>query len=194
MVTIEQAGAFVHPNALCEADAVGIGTRIWAFAHVMSGAQIGEGCNICDGAFVEGKVRLGNRVTVKNQAMIFDGVSVDDDVFLGPGVTFTNDLHPRAFIKRDGDALLATLVRHGATLGARVTVVCGVTIGEYSFAGAGAVIAADVPAHALVVGIPARQVGWVCRCGERLTSDLVCPSCGSRFAESAEGLAPAEEE
>lgn len=189
MVTMACTGVFIHPNALCESETVGRGTRIWAFAHVMHGAEIGEGCNVCDGAYIEGDVRVGDRVTVKNQVMIFDGVDIADEVFLGPGVTFTNDLRPRAFIKRSGDALLTTRVCRGVTLGARTTVVCGVTVGEYAFAGAGAVIVTDVRAHALVVGSPARQIGWVCSCGERLSDTLICESCGRSFAESSDGLA-----
>lgn len=188
MVTMEPRDVFIHPNALCESDSIGSGTRIWAFAHVMPGAQIGAGCNICDGAYVEGRVRIGDRVTVKNQVMIFDGVEIADEVFLGPGVTFTNDLRPRAFIKRTGDALLGTRILRGATLGAHTTVVCGNTIGEYAFAGAGSVIAKNVPAHALVVGSPARQIGWVCVCGTRLAEDLVCSECGRAFAKDQDGL------
>lgn len=189
MVTMRERGVLVHPNALCDSEAVGVGTRIWAFAHVMPGAQVGEGCNICEGAYIEGDSRIGDRVTVKNQVMIFDGVDIADDVFLGPGVTFTNDLRPRAFIKRCGEALLRTEICRGATLGARTTVICGVTVGEYAFAGAGAVIVTDVQAHALVVGSPARQIGWVCSCGERLPDTLICESCDKRFAESPDGLA-----
>lgn len=187
-MTKKSAGVFIHPNALCESEAVGSGTRVWAFAHVLHGSEIGEGCNICDGAYVEGGVRIGDRVTVKNQVMIFDGVDIGDDVFLGPGVTFTNDLRPRAFIKRAGDGLLSTRVCRGATLGARTTVVCGVTIGEHAFAGAGSVIAKDVPAHALVVGNPARQVGWVCVCAARLPDDLVCAQCGTAFSLQHDGI------
>lgn len=190
MTTTERSSVYIHPNALCESDSIGAGTRVWAFAHVMAGARIGAGCNICDGAYIEGGVRIGDRVTVKNQVMIFDGVDISDDVFLGPGVTFTNDLRPRAFIKRSGSALLKTHVRTGATLGARTTVVCGATIGEYAFAGAGSVIAKDVPAHALVVGSPARQIGWVCVCGTRLRNDLVCETCGNDFSEGSRGLSP----
>ncbi|WP_230207721.1 acyltransferase [Microlunatus sp. Gsoil 973] len=120
--------------------------------------------------------------------MIFDGVDIADDVFLGPGVTFTNDLRPRAFIKRSGDALLTTHVRRGATLGARTTVVCGVTVGEYAFAGAGTVIAKDVPPHAFIVGAPARRIGWVCVCAARVSDNLACTECGRVFAEWQDGL------
>lgn len=177
-------GVFVHPQGLCESEHVGAGTRIWAFAHVLGGASVGSDCNICDGAFVENGAVVGDRVTVKNQVMIFEGVTVEDEVFLGPGVIFTNDMRPRAAIKRSGDALVPTLVRHGATLGAGTVVVCGNTVGEFAFAGAGSVIARDVPSYAFVVGNPARQKGWVCVCGERLPADLVCPECRRRYGET----------
>jgi acetyltransferase-like isoleucine patch superfamily enzyme len=169
---------FVHPQGLCESDDVGPGTRVWAFAHVLPGARIGAGCNVCDGAFVEGGVVLGDRVTVKNATLLFDGVTCEDEVFLGPNVVFTNDLRPRAAIRRGRGELLATLVRWGATLGAGTVVVCGVTIGPFAFCAAGSVVTHDVPAHALVAGNPARQRGWVCRCGERLDR-LTCPRCGT---------------
>lgn len=175
------SGVLVHPQGLCEAESVGAGTRVWAFAHVLPGAIVGTDCNVCDAAYIEGGAVVGNRVTVKNQVLIFEGVTIQDDVFLGPAVVFTNDLRPRAHIKRGGDALLPTLVRHGATLGAGVVVVCGTTIGANAFIGAGAVVAKDVPAHAFVVGNPGRVIGWVCTCGERLPDDLRCVNCGRRF-------------
>ena len=175
-------GVFVHPAGICESDSVGAGTRVWAFAHVLPGAVVGSNCNICDGAYVEGGASLGNRVTVKNQVLVFEGVTIEDDVFLGPAVVFTNDLRPRAHIKRGGDALLPTLVRQGATLGAGVVVVCGTTIGANAFIGAGTVVARDVPAHAFLVGNPGRRIGWACTCGERLPDSLVCTDCGRHFA------------
>lgn len=177
---------FVHPHGICESDQVGDRTRVWAFAHILGGAKVGSDCNVCDGAFIEGGASVGNRVTVKNQVMIFEGVHVADEVFLGPGVIFTNDLRPRAHIKRHGDALLETHVERGATLGAGVVVVCGVTIGAHAFVGAGAVVTRDVPPHAFVAGNPARQKGWVCICGERLAADLLC-ECGRRYGLASEG-------
>lgn len=172
---------FVHPDGRCESNDVGAGTRVWAFAHVLAGAVVGEGCNICDGAFVESGAVVGNGVTVKNQVMIFEGVTIEDEVFLGPGVIFTNDMNPRAFIKKHGDELLPTVVRRRATVGAGSVVVCGTTIGEYAFIGAGAVVTRDVPAHAFVVGSPGRVIGWACECGLRLSDDLKC-SCGRQWA------------
>jgi acetyltransferase-like isoleucine patch superfamily enzyme len=180
-------GVFVHPRGLCESDEVGHGTRVWAFAHVLAGARIGRDCNICDGAFIENGVSIGDRVTVKNQVMIFEGVDVADDVFLGPGVIFTNDLRPRAHIKRHGAELQTTKVLEGATLGAGVVVVCGVTIGEHAFVGAGAIVAKDVPPCGFVVGNPARLIGWACICGERLPDDLRC-ACGRAYERQGNGL------
>lgn len=171
------ARVFVHPSGLCESADVGSGTWVWAYAHILPGATVGRDCNICDGAFIEGGATVGDRVTVKNQVLIFQGVTVEDDAFLGPGVTFTNDLRPRAHIKRGGSALLPTVVQQGATLGAGVIVVCGTTIGANAFVGAGSVITHDVPPHGFMVGNPARQMGWVCRCGTRLSADLQCAEC-----------------
>jgi acetyltransferase-like isoleucine patch superfamily enzyme len=183
---------FVHDKALCESDDVGPGTRVWAFAHVMKGAKVGAECNIGDHAFIEGGAVIGDRVTVKNCVLVWDKVTVEDEVFLGPNMVFTNDLMPRAAVKGGRDAWLPTLVRRGATIGANATIVCGITIGTQAFVGAGSVVVHDVPAHALVVGNPARRTGWVCACGERLGADLVC-GCGRRYRLVSEeaGLAPA---
>ena len=178
---------FVHPQALCESDQVGDGTRVWAFAHVMNGAVIGDGCNVCGGAFVETGAVVGNRVTIKNNVLIWDKVTVEDDVFLGPNVVFTNDMSPRAAFKKGTDAFLPTLVRRGASIGANATIVCGTTIGEGAFVGAGSVVTRDVPAYALVAGNPARHLGWICACGERLGDDLVC-ACGRTYTENTSGL------
>lgn len=183
-------GVFVHPAAICESTSVGSGTRVWAFAHVLAGAVVGADCNICGGAFVEGGVRLGRNVTVKNGVMLFSGVSVGDDVFLGPNCVFTNDLRPRAAVKKRPEDLMPTEVADGATIGANATVVCGTRIGRHSFVAAGAVVAADVPDHALVAGNPARVAGWVCSCGERLDASLTC-TCGRSWTRSGAGLVPA---
>jgi UDP-2-acetamido-3-amino-2,3-dideoxy-glucuronate N-acetyltransferase len=178
---------FVHPHGLCESDQVGQRTRVWAFAHVLPGARIGADCNICDHVFVEGGAVIGDRVTVKNAVLVWDGVTVEDEVFLGPNMVFTNDLRPRAAFKKGPDGLVGTVVRRGATIGANATVVAGIEIGSQAFVAAGAVVIRDVPAHALVAGNPARRIGWVCTCGERLQGEprdagpLACAACGRRY-------------
>jgi acetyltransferase-like isoleucine patch superfamily enzyme len=180
-------GIHIHPHALVEADEIGAGTRVWAFAHLLPGAVVGSDCNICDHAFVEGGARVGDRVTVKNAVLIWTGVTVEDDVFLGPNMVFTNDMNPRAHVKKGPEALERTLVREGATIGANATIRCGATVGAHAFVGAGTMVLDDVPAHALVVGNPARQIGWVCRCGVRLDGELACPDCGRRYQPAAAG-------
>jgi acetyltransferase-like isoleucine patch superfamily enzyme len=180
---------FVHPHALCESDDVGPRTRIWAFAHVMKGAHVGADCNVGDHAFIESGARVGDRVIVKNRALIWDKVTIEDEVFVGPAAVFTNDWNPRVAFKNPPERFLPTLVRRGATIGANATVVCGVTIGAQAFVGAGSVVVRDVPAHALVVGNPARRTGWVCACTRKLSRELRC-ACGRRYrlADAKAGL------
>lgn len=178
---------FVHPAGLCESSDVGPGTRVWAFAHVMAGAVVGPDCNICDHSFVEGGVTIGRNVTVKNGVLLFAGVTVEDDVFLGPNCVFTNDLRPRAFIKRPTAEFLPTLIARGATIGAGAVIVCGHTVGQFAMVAAGAVVASDVPAHALVAGNPARRRVWICECGEKLDGALACAADGRRYRERADG-------
>jgi UDP-2-acetamido-3-amino-2,3-dideoxy-glucuronate N-acetyltransferase len=173
----DSANVFVHPNALCESTEIGAGTRVWAFAHVMKGARIGADCNIGDHAFIEGGAVLGDRVTVKNQVMVWEGVTIAADVFLGPGMAFTNDRHPRSprmegvpavaarYAEKAG-WLASTTVEKGVSIGARAVICPGVTIGAYAMVAAGAVVTRDVPAHAMVAGNPAEQKGWVCVCGK----------------------------
>jgi UDP-2-acetamido-3-amino-2,3-dideoxy-glucuronate N-acetyltransferase len=174
---------FVHPKALVD-DGVKIGarTRVWAFAHLVQGAFIGADCNICDHTFVEGKVRIGNRVTLKCGVYLWDGVTLQDDVFIGPAVAFTNDLTPRS--KVYPRAFLKTLVRKGASIGANATLLPGLTIGKWAMIGAGAVVTRDVPDYALVVGNPARFASWICACGMKLTlnqKNKAGCSCGRHY-------------
>lgn len=172
---------YAHPKALVETDEIGSGTRIWAFAHIMPGARVGSNCNVGDHTFVESGVALGDNVTVKNGVAIWDGVTAENNVFIGPNVVFTNDRNPRALVKKTKEQFLPTRIREGASLGANVTVVCGITIGRHAFAGAGAVLTKDVPDYAMVVGNPAQPVGFMCECGEKLRDDLTC-ACGHKFA------------
>jgi len=181
-----KASYFVHPHALVEADDIGAGTRIWAFAHVMKGAVVGNDCNICDHAFIESNVMIGNGVTIKNGVAIWDGVTLADHVFVGPNAVFTNDLSPRAEVKKGRESFMHTEVREGASIGANATIVCGVVINQYAFVGAGTVVIRDIPPYAVVVGNPARQIGFMCQCGERLPESLTCV-CGSCFEHDSTG-------
>ncbi len=179
------AQAWVHPSAVVDPGAsLGQGTKVWHFCHVMAGAVIGERCMLGQNCFVAGGVRLGDGVRVQNNVSLYEGVELEDDVFCGPSVVFTNVTHPRAFVSRR-EAFEKTLVRRGASLGANATVLPGVTVGEYAFVGAGAVVTSDVAPFALVVGVPARAVGWVSRAGERLTFDDagsgVCPRTQTHY-------------
>ncbi len=186
----------MHPQALVESEIVGPGTRIWAFAHVMHGAQIGARCNICDHVFIETGAIVGNGVTVKNGVAIWDRVTVEDDVFLGPNCVLTNDLNPRASRHKSRAELAETRIGANATVGANATIVCGVRIGRGAFIGAGAVVVRSIPDFALVVGNPARQTGWMCICAEKLKlpavapkgSSATCEKCGCKFTLKDEGL------
>jgi len=199
-VQSRDAAVFVHPRALCESEQVGAGTRIWAFAHVMSDARVGKDCNIGDHAFLESGATLGDGVVVKNGAMIWDGVTIEDEVFIGPGVMFTNDRFPRsrrspAAMRRYAHAenwREPTLVRRGASIGARAVILCGITVGAYACVAAGAVVTHDVPEHALIAGHPARAIGWVCACGLRLAKALRCEACARAYVLQGEHLSIAE--
>ncbi len=158
---------FIHPTAIVEEGArIGEGTRIWHFVHIRKGAKIGKNCNIGKGVYIDVNVEIGNNVKIQNFVSIYRGVKIEDDVFIGPHATFTNDLYPRSF--NEDWELVPTLVKKGASIGANATIVCGITIGEYAMIGAGAVVTKDVPPFGLVYGNPARLRGFVCYCGRRL--------------------------
>ena len=180
-------GYTVHPSAIVDAGAqIGEGSRVWHFVHVCGGARIGERCSLGQNVFVGNDVRIGDNVKIQNNVSVYDAVTLEDDVFCGPSMVFTNVYNPRSAVTRK-DEYRRTLVKKGATLGANSTIVCGTTIGEYAFVGAGAVVNRDVPAFALMVGVPARQVGWMSRFGERLdlplkgNAETKCPNTGERY-------------
>ena len=177
----------IHPSAIVDAGAqLGERTRVWHFAHVCAGARIGDDCSLGQGVYVGNDVLIGRNVKVQNNVSVFDAVTLEDDVFCGPGMVFTNVHNPRAAVTRKNE-YRRTLVRQGATLGANCTIVCGVMVGRYAFVGAGAVVSRDVPDFALMMGVPARQAGWMSRHGERLSfadsvnGEAVCPATGEHY-------------
>jgi UDP-2-acetamido-3-amino-2,3-dideoxy-glucuronate N-acetyltransferase len=177
--------AFVHETSVIdERVAIGAGTRIWLFCHVLADSVIGSGCNIGQNVMIGPGARIGERCRIQNNVSIYPGVTLEDDVFCGPSCVFTNVINPRAEIDRKAE-FRPTLVRRGATIGANATILCGVTLGSYCFVGAGAVVTRDVPDFALVVGNPARRIGWMSRAGGRLDKALTCPLTGRRHRLTA---------
>ena len=177
----------IHPTAIVDEGAiVGDDTRIWHWVHVSGGATIGRGCSLGQNVFVGNTVRIGNNVKIQNNVSVYDNVTLEDDVFCGPSMVFTNVTNPRAHVSRKSE-YRDTVVKRGATLGANCTIVCGVTVGEFAFVGAGAVVNRDVPAYALVVGVPAVRIGWMSAHGERLalpadgSGEASCPATGTRY-------------
>ena len=182
------APAWHHDTAIIDDGAqLGPGTKVWHFSHVCAGARIGARCSLGQNVFVGNDVVIGSGVKIQNNVSVYDAVTLEDDVFCGPSVVFTNVYNPRAAVSRKHE-YLRTVVKRGATLGANCTIVCGATVGEYAFIGAGAVVNKDVPAYALVVGVPARQIGWMSEYGEQLDlplhgeSEATCPHTGARYA------------
>ena len=182
---------FAHESAYVDPGAtVGTGTRIWHFCHVMPGAVIGERSSLGQNVVVMPGTRIGNNVKIQNNVSIYEGVILEDDTFCGPSCVFTNVVNPRSHVSRKAE-YRQTLVRRGTSIGANATIVCGVTLGEYSFVGAGAVVTSDVPDFALMVGVPARRVGWMCQCGERLQVEAgraACGVCGATYEERQAAL------
>ena len=177
----------IHPSAIVDDGAqLGDGCRVWHFVHISAGAHIGRGCSFGQNVYVGNDVRIGDNVKIQNNVSVYDAVTLEDDVFCGPSMVFTNVYNPRAAVVRK-DEYRRTLVRRGATLGANCTIVCGVTIGQHAFVGAGAVVNRDVPDFALMLGVPARQAGWMSRFGERLplppqgSGEAVCAHTGDRY-------------
>lgn len=187
------ADYFVHKSSyIDEGASIGQGTKIWHFCHVMPRATIGEICNIGQNVLISSDVTIGNNVKIQNNVSLYTGVTVEDDVFLGPSMVFTNVLNPRSHISRK-DEYKPTLIRRGASIGANATIVCGITLGRYSFVGAGSVVTRDVPDYALVYGSPARLHGWVCQCGEPLQfveDRAVCSRCGDAYRKQEQAVHP----
>lgn len=179
---------FVHETSIVDPNVhIGAGTKIWHFSHVLSGSEIGRKCNIGQNVVVGPDVKIGDGCRLQNNVSVYPGVTLEDFVFCGPSMVFTNVCNPRSEVSRK-EEFMPTLVKRGATIGANATIVCGITLGEYSFIGAGAVVTRDVPAYALIVGNPGRQIGWVSRHGERLSEDLKCPVSGVQYRETDAGL------
>jgi len=167
--------AFIHPQAIVETENVGAGTRVWAFAHILPGARIGQNCNVCDHTFIEGRVVVGDNVTIKCGVYLWDGVVIEDDVFIGPNATFTNDIRPRS--KAYPPEYARTLIKTGASIGANATVMCGITVGQWAMVGAGSVVTHDVCDYGLVYGNPAKLQGYVCHCAAELAFENSVAEC-----------------
>jgi len=186
-----QKDYYVHPTSVVDKPVeIGEGTKIWHFSHIMSGAKIGKNCIIGQNVFIGSGAILGNNIKLQNNVSIYKTVILEDDVFCGPSMVFTNVFNPRSFISRKKE-FRKTLVQKGATIGANATVVCGNTIGQYAFIGAGSVVTRDIPAYALVYGNPGRVKGWVCQCAEEITfraGKAKCQACGKRYQKDRVGV------
>lgn len=180
---------FVHDSSYIDAGVkIGKNTKIWYFCHIQSGAQIGANCSLGQNVNVSNNVKIGNNCKIQNNVSLYEGVILEDGVFCGPSCVFTNDLTPRAEFPKRHSKYKKTIVHHGASIGANATIVCGHSIGSFALIGAGALVSDDVPNHALMLGLPAVQKGWVCTCGNILKSDLACSECGRSFMFDNNGL------
>ena len=179
------SNCYVHESSYIDEEVIiGLGTKIWHFCHVQKGAIIGKQCILGQNVNIANNVRVGDGVKIQNNVSIYEGVELENYVFCGPAVVFTNDLIPRSKYPKGKNRYIKTLVKHGASIGANATVLCGNTIGKWAMIASGAVVTKNVPDHALVAGVPARQIGWVCECGFSLKDDLSCQACGRGYAFS----------
>lgn len=180
---------FVHESSYIDENVeIGEGTKIWHFSHVQSGARIGKGCSFGQNVNISNNVKIGDYCKVQNNVSIYEGVEMEDYVFCGPSMVFTNDLTPRAKYAKGRENYGKTILKTGCSIGANATIVCGHTIGSCALIAAGAVVTKDVRSHALMAGVPAKQIGWVCECGEILDKDFLCPKCQRKYVEQEDGL------
>jgi len=170
---------FIHESSYVDDDVcIGRGTKIWHFSHIQSGSQVGRGCSIGQNVNIGNNVKIGNHVKIQNNVSVYEGVELEDYVFCGPSMVFTNVMGPRSkYPQRGSEHYMRTLVKEGASIGANATIVCGNTIGKHAFIGAGSTVIKDVPSYAMMVGNPARQIGWVCECGQKLDNTFICKHC-----------------
>lgn len=181
-------GFYVHDSSYIDENAIiGKGTKIWYFCHVQSGAEIGENCSLGQNVNVSENVKIGNGVRIQNNVSVYEGVTLEDNVFCGPSCVFTNDLTPRSRFPKGKANYKHTLVRHDATIGANATIICGIEVGEFATIAAGAVVTNNVRPHALMAGVPAKQIGWTCECGQVLEKNLKCPDCKRSYAVDGNG-------
>jgi UDP-2-acetamido-3-amino-2,3-dideoxy-glucuronate N-acetyltransferase len=181
---------FIHESAFVDDGAhIGDGSKVWHFCHILAGAVIGERCSLGQNVVVMNGAKIGNNVKIQNNVSVYEGVELENDVFCGPSMVFTNVINPRSHVSRKTE-YKRTLVKQGATIGANATILCGITLGEYCFIGAGCVVTANVQPYALVVGVPARRIGWMCQCGERLpaSGNGTCASCGTGYVADGDGI------
>ncbi len=185
----DHKGCYIHPTSEIDENVmIGDDTKVWNFCHIQSHAVIGRACTVGQNVNISEGVKIGSHVKIQNNVSVYSGVEIEDYVFCGPSCVFTNDTNPRSRYPKGKDHYKKTLIREGASIGANATIVCGHTVGRCAFVGAGAVVAGNVPDYALVAGVPARQIGWVCECGEKLAEDLVCAACSRRYKKCDKGL------